>query len=327
MVRGSIRAREGDAVTVTAPARPAPRLPFWLRRPPRKPVEQKARPTPREPRWWIGVGWIVLAALSLGFVAHVTLVGSLQHSRAQFGLYQSLRTELAQATSPLGQLDVDGELVPFGTPIGTIEIESIGVSEVFLQGTRPEDLISGPGHRRDTVMPGQAGTSVIMGRQATYGGPFSGLAGLAIGDEIEIITGQGTSTYEVFTIRREGDLLPEPLDEGEGRLELVTADGIPLAPSGSLHVDAELVSEVFETPAPVFTKAVLDPSEFAMGAVASDWLPALFWLQWLVIASVALRWVRQKWGGWQTWVVAVPVLLALGAATSGAVMSLMPNLL
>lgn len=313
-------------MTVVAP-RPRASLPVWLRTPPKRDKPRRPAPTPREIRWWVGVVWLLLSALALGFVAHVTLVGSLQHARSQVVMYQELRSELALATAPLGQLDVDGVLVPNGTPVGFITIESIAVSEVFVQGTRPDDLMLGPGHRRDTVMPGQEGTSIIMGRQSTYGGPFSGLAGLSIGDEIEVVTGQGTSTYEVFNIRREGDLLPEALKSGEGRLELITADGVPLAPSGALHIDASLTSEVNETPSPVFTKELLDPSELAMGSDPAGWFATLFWMQWLTIAVVAVRWIRGKWGVWQTWVVAVPVLLALGAATAGAAMTMLPNLL
>jgi len=302
-------------------------LPVWLRKPPTRPKNRRPAPTPREIRWWLGVIWLVVSALLLGFVAHVTLVGSLQHSRSQYVLYQELRSELALATAPLGQLDVNGVLVPNGTAVGLLEIKSVGINEVFVQGTLPGDLMEGPGHRRDTVMPGQQGTSVIMGRQATYGGPFSGIAALSIGDRITITTAQGKSQFEVFNIRREGDLLPEPLKSGEGRLELVTADGVPLAPSGTLYVDAALTSEVKDTPAPVFTEAVLDPAESAMASDPDGWFAWLFWLQWLVVAAVAVRWVRGKWGMWQTWVVSVPVLLALGAATAGAAMSMLPNLL
>jgi sortase A len=302
-------------------------LPVWLRKPPSSTKSKSLPPSPREFRWWAGVVWLALSALLLGFVAHVSLVGSLQHSRAQYVLYQELRTSLALATTPLGQLDVDGALVENGTPIGVMTIEKLGVNEVIVQGTLGSDLMNGPGHRRDTVLPGQEGTSILMGRQATYGGPFSLLSGLVPGDEIEIVTGQGTSTYEVFGLRQEGDLLPQALAEGEGRLELVTADGIPLAPSGSLYVDAALTSTVQDTPSPVFTAVVLDDAEFPMGSDLSGWFATLFWFQWLAVAVIALRWIRARWGVWQTWVVAVPVLLALGAATAGAAMTMLPNLL
>jgi hypothetical protein len=316
-------------VDAPKPTKPAARsnLPIWLRKPPSRPKVRRPAPTPREIRWWIGVSWLLISTLALGFVAHVTLVGSLQHSRAQYVLYQQLRSSLALATAPLGQLDVNGELVANGTPIGYLTIERLGVAEVIVQGTTSADLTNGPGHRRDTVMPGQEGTSIIMGRQATYGGPFSLLAGLQTGDVIEVVTGQGTSTFEVFGVRQEGDLLPQPLAAGEGRLELVTADGLPLAPSGSLHVDAKLTSEAKETPTPVFTKEVLSPAEFAMATDPGAWLGILFSFQWLLAAVIAVRWVRSKWGMWQTWVVAVPVLLAVGAMTAGAAMNALPNLL
>jgi LPXTG-site transpeptidase (sortase) family protein len=273
------------------------------------------------------VVWLLLSALLLGFVAHVTIVGSLQHNRSQYLLYNELRTSLALATTPNGQLDVNSKLVPNGTPVALITIPRIHVTEVVVQGTRSSDLAQGPGHRRDTVMPGQEGTSVIMGRQSTYGGPFGYLNALVPGDEITVVTGQGTSKFTVFGIRRDGDLLPETLAKGSGRLELVTADGIPLAPSGALHVDASLTGDVKTTPSAVFTKEVLDPSELTMAIDPTGWFAALFWFQWLAVAVIALRWVRSRWGRWQTWMIAVPALLALGAVTANSAIAMLPNLL
>ncbi len=320
-----------DEERTVAPPSPAarPPLPFWLRKRPKRVRPRKPAPTPRDVRWWVGVVWLVLSAILLGFVAHVSLVGSLHHARSQFTLYQELRSSLALATAPLGQLDVDGVLVPEGTPIGVlvIETDTVSLSEVFVQGTTAEVLTLGPGHRRDTVMPGQVGTSVIMGRQATFGGPFGSLSLLRTGDEITVITGQGASTFEVIGLRREGELLPIPLDEGEGRLELITADGTPFVPSGALHIDADLVGEAFEAPSPVFTKEVLEPSEFAMVTDVSGLIPTLFWAQLLFAAIVVIRWVRSRWGIWQTWIIATPVVLALGAATASSAMTLFPNLL
>jgi hypothetical protein len=176
-------------------------------------------------------------------------------------------------------------------------------------------------------MPGQKGTSIIMGRQATYGGPFGYISSLRPGDEITVTTGQGESKFEVIGLRREGELLPQPLKTGEGRLELITADGSPLLPSGVIHVDADLVSPALETPAPVFTKEVLRPSEFPMATDPDGLLPTLFWGQLMIAAVLGLRWVRSRWGMWQTWMISIPVLLALGAATASAGMTLLPNLL
>lgn len=302
-------------------------LPRWLRTPPKRPVQRRPAPTPRDIRWWVGVAWLLLSTLLIGFVGHVTIMGALQHGRSQHVLYQQLRTQLALATTPTGQLDFNGDLVANGTPVALISIDRLGIAEVVVQGTTPTDLMAGPGHRRDTVMPGQEGTSVIMGRQATYGGPFGRIAALVNGDVIEVTTGQGVARYKVFGVRQEGDLLPVTLEEGEGRLELITADGVPLSPSGAIHVDARLTSDPEMTPSPSFTSAVLDPSEEAMGLDSSGWFELLFWFQWLVVAVVALRWVRSKWGMWQTWVIGLPIVISLGAFTAGATMNLLPNLL
>lgn len=309
------------------PTRKPPRGPGWLRTRPNRPRNTKPAPTPREIRWWVGVVWLVLSALLLGFVTHVTVVGSLQYSRSQHVMYQQLRSDLALAITPLGQLDFAGKLVANGTPLGVISIDRLGINEVFVQGTTPIDLTKGPGHRRDTVLPGQEGTSIIMGRQTTYSGPFGLLNTLVAGDTITVTTGQGESTYVVFGVRTEGDLLPVPLKSGEGRLELITANGVPLAPNGAIHIDAALESTVMETPSPVFTKEVLSPAELEMSGDSNGWFPLLFWLQWLTAAAIAVRWVRGRWGTWQTWMVAVPVVLALGAATAGAAITILPNLL
>ena len=105
------------------------------------------------------------------------------------------------------------------------------------------------------------------------------------GDVIEITTGQGIAKYEVIGVRREGDLLPQPLPGGEGRLELITADGSPLLPSGVIHIDADLTTNAWDTPAAVLTEEVLTPAEFPMAADPSAWFSTLFWAQ-LLIASL-----------------------------------------
>jgi sortase A len=44
-----------------------------------------------------------------------------------------------------------------------------------VEGTASSDLLDGPGHLRSTVLPGQVGTSVVMGRAKTYGAPFGAI--------------------------------------------------------------------------------------------------------------------------------------------------------
>lgn len=308
------------------PPAPPPQVPIWLR-PPANRKPKKPRPTPRDLRWWIGVVWLLLSVVLLGFVTHVALFGILQHARNQATGYAELRTSLALAQTPLGQLDFANRLVPDGTPIALLSIPRLGMSEVIRQGTTSDVTRLGVGHRRDTPYPGQAGLSILYGRQSTYGAPFGQLPALVPGDKIKVTTGQATSTYVVFGLRRPGDPLPVALTPNAGRLELVTADGPPLISSRILYVDADLTSKVQPSSRTVITGRALDPSEKVMGVETNGWLALVFSLQWLVVAAILTRWLVQAWGRWQTWIVAGPVLLVLGATTADCAMALLPNLI
>ena len=103
------------------------------------------------------------AIAALGFVLAITLVSQVQHARAQQVAYAQFREELAQATAPTGQLDFNGELLALGAPVATMTSPDLGLErEVVFEGTTGDVLMKGPGHRRTTVLPGQAGVSVIL---------------------------------------------------------------------------------------------------------------------------------------------------------------------
>ncbi|MFG3658313.1 sortase [Streptomyces sp. NPDC047706] len=274
-----------------------------------------------------GVALCLLAALLLGFAANLTIVGHLQHARDQQTAYDELRRQLALGVAPVGQQTYEGELLEPGAPVALLRIPTLGLKEVVAEGTTSGVLMSGPGHRRDTPLPGQAGTSVIMGRQWAYGSPFNDLHQLPPGTEIRVTTGQGTATYEVSAVRREGDPLPPALEEGEGRLTLITAEGGPYTPSGTLRVDAELTSDVMPAPPRPPAPGWTDESEQAMGTEGAAWLSVFLWSQGLLMAALLTMAAYRAWGRWQTWIVGVPVLAAFGLAVSGAAARLLPNLL
>jgi LPXTG-site transpeptidase (sortase) family protein len=275
----------------------------------------------------VGVAITVLAALALAFVAHAAVFSVLQHQRAQGLAYRELRTALAKAEAPTGQLDLNQEPVTPGTPLALLEIPQAGIREVVLEGTGAGVLRGGAGHRRDSVLPGQPGTAVLMGRQATYGGPFRDVDRLVPGDLITLTTAQGVATYRVFGLRRAGDPLPEPLRAGAGRLELMTADGMALVPSGVLHVDAELVGEPRPGSARVMAYAALPAAERAMGQDPVPWSAVGFVAVFFAASAMGAWWLRSRWGRWQAWLVGLPVLLALGTACSDLIMNALPNLL
>lgn len=286
----------------------------------------------------------ILAIVLLGFIAHVVLLSQIQHDRDQQTAYDDFRVTLAQGVAPVGQLappemqepgppgeepppEPEPRLLAMGTPVAVISIPALGLTEVIGEGTTSDVLRAGPGHRRDTVLPGQEGTSVIMGRQTTYGGPFRLIHTLAPGDSITAVTGQGQHTYRVLGVRREGDPLPEPIEEGEGRLTLVTAAGRPLLPSGILRVDAELVSDAQPAPEKELGAGGLTAAEEPMSTDQGAWYPLVLLGEALLLAVAGVVWALKRLGRWQAWVVGIPVLSALGLTAADQVARLLPNLL
>jgi sortase A len=276
----------------------------------------------------IGTALTILAAIALGFVAQMTVLGSLSHARAQKVAYANFRAELAQATAPVGHFNLDGtDALPAGRAVAVLSIPSIGVNEVVFEGTDSGVLTKGPGHRRDTVFPGQQGASVIMGRRAAFGGPFARLGDLAGGDKITVITGQGEQAYEVIGVRRTGEPQPPALAAGAGRLTLVTADGQAYAPTDVLRVDAKLTSAAQETPRLAISPAVLPRKDGVLEINLMALIPLVLWGQLLVAAALSLTWVRHRLGPWHAWLVGVPALALLGVLVAGQCAQLVPNLI
>lgn len=275
----------------------------------------------------VGTTLLMLGTVLIGFAFQFTALSQVSAARAQQLAEERLRFELADATAPIGQVGADGRLLPLGTPVAVLEIERIGVRTVVLEGTSARVTVDGPGHRRDTPLPGQPGASVVYGRQSSHGGPFGGLAALRPGDIITVTTGQGVSSYAVRGLRRAGDPLPGALASGAGRLTLVTVEGLPFLPDSLLRVDAELTSAPKPSPGRVLGYPALDPSELAMAGDPVA-LPMLaFVLLLLLLVTPLLLLSRRFWGPWQTWIVALPVLIALGSLAAQQLAVLLPNLL
>ena len=285
------------------------------------------------PRAFLGI----LAALLLGFAADLLVLGEVRHSRDQQVAYADFREALAKGTAPVSHREPSGTVLPIGTPIALISIPKLGMTEVVRAGTTSGVLRSGPGHRRDSVLPGQVGVSVVMGRQATYGGPFGRIKELVAGDKFTVTTGQGRHNYKVIGPRRAGEPVPAMQVRADGRsasrLTLVTGDGSALMPSGLLRVDADLdtdgpkPSKPKLTPPALLTNKSLPASEKPMGTDSDAWIFIVLWGQALLAASILTAWLLRRWGKWQTWIVAVPVVGAIGLTLADELARLLPNLL
>src|SRR5207244_3658906 len=140
----------------------------------------------------------------------------------------------AKQTSPIGGV------IPGRAPIAILRAPRVGIAgDVIVEGTTAGELETGPGHRRDTPLPGQPGVSVVMGRSTLFGAPFRHLAALRVAEAFSVETGQGRFVYRVERVRRSGDPLPPRLAAGASRLTLMTSERVG-ADRRTVYVDALL---------------------------------------------------------------------------------------
>ena len=275
-----------------------------------------------------GASLLGLALLTL--VVQVAALSAVEHARSQRIAYAELRADLSSVTAPTGQQDADGRLLALGTPVALFTAPDLGLQrEVVFEGTTSGVLARGPGHRRSSVLPGQAGTAILYGRAWAYGGPFRGAQDLRPGSVITVTTGQGEHTYAVTGIRRAGAVVPPPPDvaAGKGRLTLVTADGPPFAPNSAVYVDADLTSPAVPAPPRVLTAAQLLPAEEALAGDRSKLPIILVLLQGLAVASLAMAWASRRWGTAPAWLVGTPVVTVFALLAAREISLLLPNLL
>ncbi|KQY59340.1 hypothetical protein ASD11_07155 [Aeromicrobium sp. Root495] len=271
----------------------------------------------------VSSGLVVLSVIMLWLVVQMLVLGGLEFSRGQDRLYGQLRAELATGEAPTG-----GVIAP-GDPVALLKLPSLGVDQVVVEGTSAGHMLTAPGHRRDTVLPGQAGVSVLYGRSQTFGKPFQVMLQDALGKDMNVVTGQGTSTYRIEQVRRPGDPVPAPPAAGQGRLTLVTSQGSgflsALRPGEVVYVDASLRTKSFAGGAARVN--TIAKSERPMAGDHSV-LPMLaLTLGGLLAAVVATPFARRRFGSVLTWMIAAPVVLALAWFAADLTVYLLPNLL
>ncbi|WP_229663252.1 sortase [Microbacterium album] len=283
---------------------------------------------PLSPRQRLARGVVgLLTVFLIGFVLSVVVYSHLAHAIAQNGLRGEYAAQLEEGTAPVSEGTFDDVLLRDGAPVGIIEIPALGVSEVIVEGTGAGELKLGPGHRRSTVLPGQEGVSVLMGRAAAYGGPFGGIQQLSPGEKLTVTTGEGEHVYEVIGVRYAGDPAPPAVQPGEGRLVLTTARGAPYFPQGIARVDARLITEAQPAGPRQTTALSLPPEHQELAGDARHLWQTLFTVQLLVASLVAAAWSLSRFGRRRTVIVFTPVLLLVALLVADQVTLLLPNLL
>ena len=133
-----------------------------------------------------------------------------------------------------------------GEKIGTITLESLGLSWPIYEGTDAERLSLGVGHYIGSVLPGVVDNSILSGHRDTV---FAQLGELKAGDLILVETAAGIFTYEMTgseIVDRSDRSVIQPSDEA--KLTLTTCYPFKAigATTQAYIMSAKLVSSVFK---------------------------------------------------------------------------------
>ncbi|MCW2494718.1 sortase [Jatrophihabitans sp.] len=312
-------------MTLVAPPPPAPPAPPSPPTPPRPTRSARHnRPAAQSTRVQV-IRFVLLslAVLTTWSVFYALVLSPLQAHHSQGVLYSKFRQEVSEETAPIGGA------IDAGAPVAVLDMPAAGLRrEVVVEGTASGDLMKGPGHLRDSVLPGQAGLSVLLGRADLFGGPFGSIASVPLGTTIKITTGLGIAKYVVSAVDHANAPSPPALASGAGRLLLVTADSSGWrsgwAPSSSVFVYAELKSKPFGSDGG--TPSSVPKAELPMKGDPSALYELVLWLPLLLGSSIAVLWAVERWGQWQAWLIGTPVLLATLWGVSQSAIQLLPNL-
>jgi sortase A len=223
-------------------------------------------------------------------------------ARTQVGLRRAFAQDIANFRAPVGGA------IASGVPVAELKIPAIGLNQIVVQGTTSGLLRGGPGHLRQTPLPGQQGNSVIFARRAAYGGPFRHLPSLSPGEHISVWTGEGHRTYIINHVgtasARDGS---ELVADNKNQLTLFTSDPAFFA-SRRLVVTAQLVGAPF---APSADPTPVTRAELGLAGQTDGVLALVLWLEALLVVAIGATWLWRRWTRWSAYVVCVPIVLAV----------------
>lgn len=267
-------------------------------------------------RLLLQLGWTasLLSVLLLGFGVYLEAFSGFQEQHFQSTAYKSFRDQLANAIAPTGA-------AADGAPVAVLDIPAIGLHQaVVVEGTSGRDLMRGPGHRRDTALPGQLGTAVLFGRGTAFGAPFGRLAELRVGDKIYATTGQGRFSYTVNTYGDSTHPVRDPA--APARLVLTTSDS-GWIPTGTVLIGARLDGNPQPNP---YGRPAITPADHALAADSGALAALQLWALALLAAVLAATLAVRHWHRRAAYLTFAPVVAALLWAGYENAAALLPNL-
>jgi sortase A len=133
-----------------------------------------------------------------------------------------------------------------GDRVGTITLESLGLSWPIFEGTQEAQLSQGVGHYIGSVLPGVIDNSILSGHQSTV---FARLGELEKGDRILIETNAGVFVYVITmfeVVDRSDQTVIQPSDDPILTLTTCYPFGAIGNTTEAYIVTAELVSSEIE---------------------------------------------------------------------------------
>lgn len=130
-----------------------------------------------------------------------------------------------------------------GQAVAVLQVPRTKMNLVVVEGDGPAELRAGPGHRPGTPLPGKLGNSLIFGHHADWGGPFSGMSKMKVGDNV-VVEGRDRQAveFQVVSVKRVHEADVGPLaPSNDYRVTLVTGAG------GRFSSDRLVVSAVSGT--------------------------------------------------------------------------------
>jgi len=151
------------------------------------------------------------------------------------------------ASEPLAEYETYPEK---GDRVGTITLESLGLSWPIFEGTHEAQLSQGVGHYIGSVLPGLIDNSILSGHQSTV---FARLGELAKGDRILIETDAGVFVYVITTfevVDRSDQTVIQPSDHATLTLTTCYPFGAIGNTTEAYIVTADLVSSEIKSQMP-----------------------------------------------------------------------------
>jgi sortase A len=179
-------------------------------------IRQRMTPSMQNNPWirWSRRLFFVIGIVALSYVAFALLDARLyqagQSRRFQQeldGLKQSIMSDEHMHASSIVSAKAKENLIPDErldiagsgrTPWGRIEISTIGLDAMILEGTNARTLRRAVGHIPGTPLPGQQGNVAITGHRDTF---FRPLRNIRKDDEIRLTTLSGSYRYWVDSIK------------------------------------------------------------------------------------------------------------------------------